>query len=178
MIIGYARVSTVDQNLDAQMDALTEAGAGKIFHEKVTGKNAQRSELERLLEQLRPDDVVVVTKFDRLARNLADLLQIVKTIQERGAHFRSLGEEIDTTTSVGRLAFHVFGSIAEFERERIAERTREGLAAARKRGRKGGRPNALSDAQKDEARRMLQEGRSAREVAALFRVGRSTIQRL
>lgn len=178
MIIGYARVSTTDQNLDAQIDALTEAGAEKIYQEKITGKSAKRPELERLLDQLRPKDVVVVTKFDRLARNLVDLLQIVQTIQEREAHFRSLGEEIDTTTSAGRLIFHVFGSVAEFERERIVERTLEGLAAARKRGRVGGRPSALSAAQKDEARLMLEAGRTIRDVAGLFRVSPATIKRL
>ena len=131
MIIGYARVSTDDQNLDAQIDALTEAGAEKIFKETVTAKSKDRPELHKLLEQLRESDVVIVTKYDRLARSLKDLMGIVETIRERNAGFRSLGEDIDTTTPTGRLFFHIFGSIAEFERERIVERTHEGLEAAR-----------------------------------------------
>lgn len=140
MIIGYARVSTDDQTLDAQIDALEDAGAERIFKEKQTGKTRNRIELSKLLDQLRSEDVVIVTKYDRLARSLRDHIEIVDNIRERGAGFRSLGEDIDTTTSAGRLVFHVFGSIAEFERERIVERTKEGLAAARRRGRIGGRP--------------------------------------
>ena len=107
-----------------------------------------------MLDQLRDGDVVIVTKYDRLARSLNDLLEIVEAIRERGVGFRSLAEDIDTTTSTGRLVFHVFASIAQFERERISERTREGLASARKRGRIGGRPSALTAVQKDEVRRM------------------------
>lgn len=178
MIIGYARVSTAEQNLDAQIDALTEAGATRIYQEKITGKTAKRPELERMLEQLRADDIVVVTKYDRLARSLADLLAIVETIRSKDAGFRSLGEQIDTTTSVGRLIFHVFGSIAEFERERIVERTNEGLAAARKRGRRLGRPSALTSDQKEEAKRLRAEGRTVKDVAALFRVSPATFKRL
>ncbi len=178
MIIGYARVSTKDQNLDAQVDLLKGAGAEKIFLEKRTGKNRDRPELVRLLDQLRNDDIVAVTKYDRLARSLKDLIEIVEQIRERGAGFRSLGEDIDTTTSAGRLIFHVFGSIAEFERERIVERTREGLAAARKRGRIGGRPSVLSDEAKIEVRRMRdKDHRSIAEIARAFEVSRSTIYR-
>ncbi len=178
MIFGYARVSTNDQNLDAQVDLLKAAGAEKIFLEKRTGKNRNRPELVRLLEQLRTGDVVAVTKYDRLARSLKDLIEIVEQIRERGAGFKSLGEDIDTTTSAGRLVFHVFGSIAEFERERIVERTREGLAAARKRGRIGGRPPVLSTEAKIEIRRMRdQDHRSIAEIARAFNVSRSTIYR-
>ena len=178
MIIGYARVSTGDQNLEAQVDLLEAAGAEKIYLEKRTGKDRKRSELEKLLEQLRADDIVAVTKYDRLARSLKDLIEIVEQIKERNAGFRSLGEGIDTTSSAGRLIFHVFGSIAEFERERIAERTREGLAAARKRGRVGGRPRALSDEAKTEIRRMRdQDHRPIAEIARAFKVSRSTIYR-
>ena len=178
MIIGYARVSTADQNLDAQIDALKEAGAEKIFQEKVTGKSRRRPELEKLLEHLRKSDVVVVTKYDRLARSLRDLIEIVELIGERDAGFRSLGEDIDTTTPNGRLIFHIFGSIAEFERERIVERTREGLAAARKRGRIGGRPPALSPEQRDEVRRLRDvEERSISSIARLFKVSEMTVRR-
>lgn len=179
MKIGYARVSTEDQTLDAQIDALEAAGAERIFKEKKTGKNRERVELELLLEQLRKDDVVIVTKYDRLARSLRDLIEIVETIRERGAGFRSLGEDIDTTTPAGRLVFHVFGSIAEFERERIVERTKEGLSAARRRGRIGGRPSALNSDQKAAARRMRdEEDRSISEIARVFNVSRQTIMRL
>lgn len=178
MKFGYARVSTDDQTLDAQIDALKEAGAEKIFKEKKTGKNRQRAELERLLEQLRTDDVVIVTKYDRLARSLRDLIEIVELIKAKGAGFRSLGEDIDTTTPAGRLVFHVFGSIAEFERERIVERTKEGLAAARKRGRIGGRRPALNAEQKEAVRRMRDdEHRSLGEIARLFGVSKQTISR-
>jgi len=168
MIFGYARVSTQDQNLDAQLDALKAAGAEKIFKEKITGKTKNRPQLDKLLEQLRADDVVIVTKYDRLARSLKDLIMIVEAIRERGAGFKSLGEDIDTTTSAGRLVFHVFGSIAEFERERIAERTREGLNAARSRGRVGGRPRALSTDQREEVRQMRdKDNRPISEIARL-----------
>ncbi len=178
MIIGYARVSTDDQNLDAQTDALTAVGAGKIFAEKISGAKRGRPELDRMLDQLRDGDVVTVTKYDRLARSLKDLLEIVDTIGERGAGFRSLAEDIDTTTPAGRLVFHVFASIAQFERERISERTKEGLASARKRGRVGGRPPALSTVQKDEVRRMRDdEQRSISEIARLFKVSERTVRR-
>ncbi len=178
MILGYARVSTDDQTLDAQIDALTAAGADRIFQEKKTGKTRNRKELDSLLEHLRKGDVVIVTKYDRLARSLRDLMEIVEIIRERGAGFRSLGEDIDTTTPAGRLIFHVFGSIAEFERERIVERTKEGLAAARKRGRIGGRPAALSVEQCIEVRRMRdEEKRSVTEIARIFEVSRQTINR-
>lgn len=177
MIIGYARVSTSDQNLDAQLDQLREAGAEKIFEEKITGTKRTRPQLDALLSQLRKKDVVVVTKYDRLARSLKDLLEIVETIRDHGAGFRSLAEDIDTTTSAGRLVFHVFASIAEFERDRISERTKEGLAAARKRGRVGGRPSALSADQKIEVRRMRDEGRSIPEIARLFKVSQMTVRR-
>lgn len=129
MILGYARVSTRDQNLDGQYDALRSAGAERIFAETITGTARSRPELDRLLKELRSGDVVVVTKYDRLARSLKDLLEIVDQIQASGAGFRSLGEDIDTTSPAGRLIFHVFASIAQFERERIVERTKEGLAA-------------------------------------------------
>ena len=178
MIIGYARVSTDDQSLDSQTDALSAAGAEKVFADRISGSRRARPELDKMLEQLRDGDVVTVTKYDRLARSLKDLLEIVETIRERGAGFRSLAEDIDTTTPAGRLVFHVFASIAQFERERISERTREGLASARKRGRIGGRPPALTAAQKSEVRRMRDdEQRSISEIARLFKVSERTVRR-
>lgn len=179
MILGYARVSTADQQLDSQRDALSTAGAERIFADTITGTARTRPELDQLMRQLRPGDVVVVTKYDRLARSLKDLLDIVEQIKAQGAGFRSLAEDIDTTTPAGRLVFHVFASIAQFERERIAERTREGLEAARRRGRIGGRPHALSPAQKIEVKRMRDEElRPLPEIAALFKVSTKTIRRV
>ena len=178
MIIGYARVSTDDQSLDSQTDALSVAGAEKVFADKISGSRRARPELDKMLEQLRNGDVVTVTKYDRLARSLKDLLEIVEAIRDRGAGFRSLAEDIDTTTPAGRLVFHVFASIAQFERERISERTMEGLAAARKRGRVGGSPPALTAAQKVEVRRMRDdEHRSVAEIARLFGVSQRTVRR-
>lgn len=178
MIIGYARVSTAMQRLSAQVDALNAVGAEKIFEENLSGSTRKRPVLEKMLDQLRDGDVVVVTKYDRLARSLRDLLEIVEQIRTSGAGFRSIGEDIDTTTPNGRLAFHLFGSIAEFERERIAERTREGLEAARRRGRIGGRPSALTPEQRLEVRRMRdEEGRSTSELARLFKVSVATVRR-
>ncbi|MRU17103.1 recombinase family protein [Roseovarius sp. A21] len=178
MILGYARVSTEDQHLDAQIEALKAAGAERIWSEKVSGAKAQRPKLAAMLEQLRDGDVVTVTKYDRLSRSLQDLLTIVEAIQKNGAGFRSLAEDIDTTTSAGRLVFHVFASIAQFERERISERTKEGLASARKQGRIGGRPPALSPERRAEVRRMRDEdGRGIAELARLFKVSPNTIRR-
>ena len=178
MKIGYARVSTNDQNLDAQLDALKLAGADKIFKEKMTGSKRERPELEKLLEQLREDDVIIVTKYDRLSRSLRDLIDIVGRIAEAGAGFKSIAEDIDTTSPAGRLVFHVFGSIAEFERERIVERTKEGLAASRKRGRVGGRPRALTEMQIKEVIEMRdKEKRSPYEIAELFKISHMTVRR-
>lgn len=178
MLIGYVRVSTEDQKLAAQRDALKAAGVEKIFADKISGAKRVRPQLDRALDQLREGDVLVVAKYDRLARSLRDLLDIVEDIKSRGAGFRSLAEDIDTTTPAGKLVFHVFASIAEFERERIAERTRDGLVAARRRGRVGGRPPALTPDQKVEVRRMRDdEGRRPSEIARLFKVGVNTVRR-
>ena len=174
MIVGYARVSTDDQSLDA----LKAAGAERIFADEISRRTRKRSGLEKLFGQLRAGDVVVVAEYDRLARSLRDLLDIVEAIKERDAGFRSLAEDIDATTPAGYLIFHVFASIAQFERERISERTKEGLAAARRRGRAGGRPQALSDARKAEARRMRDEdGRRLPKIAKLFAVSIATVRR-
>lgn len=178
MIIGYARVSTEDQNLEAQLDALNAAGAEQIYVDKISGTKRARPELEKALDHLRAGDILVVTKYDRLARSLRALLEIVDTVKSRGAGFRSLAEDIDTTTPAGRLVFHVFASIAQFERERISERTREGLDAARRRGRIGGRPSALSVDQRQELRKMRdEEGRSPTEIAKLFKVSANSVRR-
>lgn len=178
MILGYARVSTREQSLDSQLDALRTVGCERIFRETVSGAVGARPELVRMLDHLREGDVVVVTRYDRLARSMRDLLDVVDRIGRAKAGFRSLAEAIDTTTPAGRLILHVFASLAQFEREVIADRTRDGLAAARIRGRVGGRPPALRPEQREEVRRMRKEGRSVAEVAALFRVSAQTIRRV
>lgn len=178
MLIGYARVSTSEQSLDGQMDLLGAAGAERIFSEKISAKAAKRPELVRLMEQLREGDVVIVTRFDRISRRLLDLIELVEQISARGVGFRSLREDIDTTSSSGRLILHVMGAIAQFERDKIVERTREGLASARKRGRIGGRPPALTPEQAETCKKLLAEGQSVAGVARQFRVSRSTIARL
>ncbi len=148
MDIGYARVSTGEQTLDLQLDALTKAGCGKVFTETASGAKADRPVLEEVLAYARPGDTLVVWRLDRLGRSLPHLIETVSALRERGIGFKSLTEQIDTTTPGGKLIFHVFGALAEFERDLIRERTNAGLAAARARGRTGGRPKKLADPKK------------------------------
>lgn len=146
MLLGYARVSTADQNLDAQLAALTAAGVdpARIYTDKISGAKADRPGLAELMRSLRADDVVVVYRLDRLGRSLVDLLDLVRRIEQAGAGLRSLSETLDTTTPSGRLLFHLFGAVAEFERGVARERTMAGLAAARARGAKPGRKPVLT----------------------------------
>ena len=143
-IFGYARVSTLDQNLDSQKDELLKYGCSKIFFEKASGKNLVRPELKKLLDSLRENDVLVVYKLDRLARSLKDLIELVNDLGVRKVDFVSLSDGIDTGTAVGKLMFHLVGAFAEFERNIISERTKLGLPSARARGRTGGKPKGLS----------------------------------
>ncbi len=176
MIIGYARVSTTDQNTSLQTDALTSSGAERIYQEALSGASRERPELTKCLDALRQGDTLMVWRLDRLGRSLKDLVSIISELEERGIGFRSLNEAIDTTTAGGKLIFHIFGSLAEFERSLIQERTRAGLLAARARGRKGGRPMALSLDQIKKARAMLTEPTMTKtEVAKHFRVTRATL---
>jgi len=149
MKIGYACVSMKDQNLSLQLDALEKEGCEKMFQEKATGGNADREELKKLLEHLREGDRVVIWKLDRLGRSLRDLVNLVTDIQANGAGLKSLNDSIDTTTPQGKLTFHLFAALAEFEREIIRERTKAGLESAR--GRVGGRPKGLTKDAKDKA---------------------------
>ena len=143
-LVGYARVSTLDQSLDLQKDALKEAGCAKVFEDALSGARDDRPGLEAALHYLREGDTLVVWKLDRLGRSLQHLIEVVRGLEGRGAGFRSLREHVDTTTtSGGKLFFHLFGALAEFERDLIRERTQAGRAAARARGRKGGRPRAM-----------------------------------
>ena len=155
MLIGYARVSTVDQNLALQRDALTEAGCAKIFTEQMSGAVTDRPALHDALEFARSGDTLIVWKLDRLARSMKQLIETVETLRVRGIGFRSLTEALDTTTAQGRLVFHMFGALAEFERSLIRERTQAGLAAARRAGRTGGRPPKLTDDDIEAAKAML-----------------------
>ena len=176
MIIGYARVSTQDQNPQLQLDALASASCEQVFHETATGTLRERPELTACLRTLRKGDALVVWKLDRLARSLKDLVEIVHDLNQRGIGFRSLTESIDTTSSGGRLVFHIFGALAEFEHSLIRERTIAGLAAARARGRKGGRKPALSAADVRKAAAMLADPSITKaEVAKHFAVSRVTL---
>lgn len=141
MNLGYARVSTLDQNLDRQIDQLKEQKCERIFKEKITGTKRDRPELEKLLEQLRPGDTIIVAELSRLSRSVKDLFQIVDTIQQKGSNLKSLKEPwADTTTPQGKLMFTIFAGISQFDRDLTSQRTKEGIASARARGRKGGRP--------------------------------------
>jgi DNA invertase Pin-like site-specific DNA recombinase len=178
MYIGYGRVSTEDQNLAIQLQALEQAGCQRIFQEKLSGAHRQRPELTRMLEQLREGDAVVIWKLDRLARSTRDLLDIADTIAKAGAGLKSLSEPwADTTSPAGRMVLTVFAGIAEFERALIIERTGTGRSAAMKRGVRFGRPASLSLDQAALAKRLLEEGKSAKDVAKTFGVNRSTIYR-
>src|ERR1700736_1608001 len=142
MLIGYARVSTADQNLDLQRDALKKAGSKRVFSDQMSGARADRPGLAEALSHARQGDALVVWRLDRLGRSLPNLIEVVAELERRGVGFKSLTESIDTTTTGGKLIFHIFGALAEFERNLIRERTNAGLAAARARGRVGGRPKA------------------------------------
>lgn len=178
MRVGYARVSTDDQSLDLQIDALKAAGCERIFEEKASGGSKVRPELIKALDFLRSGDVLVVWKLDRLARSMAQLVETITDIEGRGIAFVSVTEKIETETPAGKLLFHIIAALAEFERGLIRERTNAGLVAARKRGKVGGRPKALSSADVAAANAMLKSGaKSVREVADLFGVAVSTLFR-
>lgn len=178
MLIGYARVSTQDQRLDLQRDALRTAGCAEVFEEVASGARTARPELEKALGRLRAGDALVVWKLDRLGRSLPHLLETVRELEKRGVGFRSLQESIDTTTSGGRLVFHVFGALAEFERDLISERTRAGLQAARARGRNGGRPKKLTAKKLEVAQAMLRDkSLPISEVCKTLGVSKATLYR-
>jgi DNA invertase Pin-like site-specific DNA recombinase len=179
MLIGYARVSTNEQDTKVQVAALRAAGCERIFREKASGGRWDRPELHKLLEQLRKDDVLVVWKLDRLSRSLRDVLTLMERVQEAKAGFRSLTEAIDTTTPAGRMMMQMIGSFAEFERAMLRERTKAGLEAARRQGRIGGRRPKLLPQQQAEIVRMVTKGKkTAADAARLFNVHPATISRL
>jgi|SRR5579871_3065142 len=176
MRIGYARVSTTDQNLDLQQDALQAAGCERLFTDTASGAKADRPGLTQALKECRQGDTLVVWKLDRLGRSLPHLVETVRDLADKGIGFRSLQENIDTTTSGGKLIFHIFASLAEFERDLIRERTNAGLSAARARGRKGGRPPGVMDPNKQKAALALKNdtSRSVAEICQILGVCRNT----
>ena len=176
MKVGYARVSTHDQSLSLQVDALERAGCEKICRDQVSGVKTERPGLQEALAYLRPGDSLVVWRLDRLGRSLRHLIDTVTLLEERGIGFQSLQESIDTTTSGGLLVFHIFGALAEFERNLIRERTQAGLQAARARGRKGGRPKSLEGKKVDLLHQLYGERKhSIQELCDILGISKSTL---
>jgi DNA invertase Pin-like site-specific DNA recombinase len=177
MLVGYARVSTPDQHLTLQRDALKGVGCKRIFSDIASGATPDRSGLTKALEFVRRGDTLVVWKLDRLGRSLQHLIESVRQLETRRIGFRSLQESIDTTTSGGKLIFHVFGALAEFERDIIRERTNAGLAAARARGRKGGRPRVLDDKKLSLARVLYKDNTAPATICATLGISKSSLYR-
>jgi DNA invertase Pin-like site-specific DNA recombinase len=178
MLVGYARVSTQDQTLNLQKDALEKIGCNKIYTDTASGAKTERVGLEEALEYVREGDTLVVWRLDRLGRSLKHLIETITILNSRGIGFKSITENIDTTTSGGKLVFHIFGALAEFEREIIRERTRAGLTAARARGRKGGRPKALTPKTAQQAKTLYNSRKdSIDEICRTLHVSRATLYR-
>ena len=177
MLLGYARCSTTDQDPALQLDALTAAGCERIWTETASGAAAERPQLVDLLSHARGGDTLVVWRLDRLGRSLPHLIGLLADLEQRQVQFRSLTEALDTSTAGGRLVFNIFAAIADFERQLVQERTQAGLAAARARGRVGGRPTVMTPAKIRTARRMLHDGETLTTVAAALSVSRTTLYR-
>ncbi len=177
MLIGYARVSTAEQDAALQRDALRREGCERIFEETASGGKTDRPELSRALDVMRAGDTLVVWKLDRLARSMKQLIETITRLENVGVQFRSITERIDTSTPGGRLTFHIFGALADFERALIRERTRAGLAAARARGRTGGRPRRLTAGDIKLAETLLAGDHGVQEVAKRLGVSRATLFR-
>jgi DNA invertase Pin-like site-specific DNA recombinase len=177
MLIGYARVSTQEQTLNLQKDALQKAGCTKIFTDTASGAKTERIGLDEALNYVRKGDTLVVWRLDRLGRSLPHLIATMTNLEERGIGFKSLTENIDTTTSGGKLIFHIFGALAEFERNLIKERTQAGLAAARTRGRRGGRPKVLTSRKLSIAQDLYDKRHSIPEICRTLRISKSTLYR-
>lgn len=174
--IGYARVSTDDQNLDLQLDALSRLKCDEVYSEKISGKNTERPELAHCLKSLRSGDTLVVWRLDRLGRSLQDLVGIITALEKQGVAFESFGEKIDTGSASGKLQFHIFSAMAEFERNLLRERTMAGLAAARARGRVGGRPAKLTDKHIREIKLLLADPAArVTDIAKKYGVSRATL---
>ena len=173
--VGYARVSTIDQDPTLQLDALAAAGCAKVFEDRASGARADRAGLRSALDYVRDGDVLIVWKLDRLGRSLPHLIETVATLEKRGVGFRSITEAINTTTPGGRLVFHLFGALGQFERDLIQERTRAGLAAAAARGRKGGRKPVVTGEKLERARVIIAKGMTVREAATRLKVGKTAL---
>ncbi|MBM1818110.1 recombinase family protein [Sulfitobacter pseudonitzschiae] len=173
--VGYARISTADQSLAPQIDALKAAGCGEIFEDCVSGAKTDRPGLNQALDHLRSGDTLIVWKLDRLGRSMSHLIDTVRDLDQRGIGFKSLTEGIDTTTSGGTLVFHLFGALAQFERDLIRERTRAGLSAAAARGRKGGRKAVVTAEKLKRAKMLIESGLTVREAAARIKVGKTAL---
>jgi DNA invertase Pin-like site-specific DNA recombinase len=179
MTFGYDRVSTLEQDESLQQDALEAAGCDRVFVDKASGKLERRPALDRMLAQLRPGDTVVIWRLDRLGRSLRHLIDVFDDLEHRGVGVRSLTESIDTTTPGGKLVFHVFGALAEFERDLIRERTMAGLAAARARGRRGGRPTVWTEEKPRTAHAMRDSGQyDVASIARVLGVSRASVYRV
>jgi DNA invertase Pin-like site-specific DNA recombinase len=177
VLIGYARVSTTDQNLDLQLVALKKAGCERIYDDQISGLKADRAGLDNAMSQLREGDTFVVWKLDRLGRSVKGLIEFVAELEKRKVHFKSLTDHIDTGTPMGRFFFHIMASMAQMERELIAERTRAGLDAAKQRGRTGGRKRQMTSSKIESAKKLLANGIPAREVANNLGVSVPTLYR-
>jgi DNA invertase Pin-like site-specific DNA recombinase len=177
MMIGYARVSTQDQNLDLQHDALAKAGVERVFDEKVSGAAEERPKLAAALDALRPGDTLVVYKLDRLGRTVRGLVELVDGLSKRGIDFRSVSDAIDTSTPAGRFFFHVMAALAQMERELIRERVQAGVDAAKARGRQGGRPSVVNAKKLERAQKLVAAGSSITEAAETIGVSRATLYR-
>jgi len=177
MLVGYARVSTKDQNLDMQLDALKAAGCDRIFDDTISGARGERLGLAKALEQLRPGDTLVIWKLDRLGRTLKQLINLVDELAARQVDFRSLTDNIDTSSPSGRFFFHMMASLAQMERELLKERTKAGIATARKRGKHPGRRRRLDESKVQSAKRLLASGQPAGQVATHLGVSVSTLYR-
>ncbi|HEY0342406.1 MAG TPA: recombinase family protein [Steroidobacteraceae bacterium] len=173
--IGYARVSTLDQDPALKLDALATAGCAKVFEDRASGVRTDRAGLLAALEYVRDGDVLVTWKLDRLGRSLPHLIETVAALEKRGVGFRSITEAIDTTTSGGRLVFHLFGALGQFERDLIQERTRAGLAAAAARGRTGGRKPVVTEDKLKRAQTLVAKGLTVREAATRVKVGKTAL---
>ncbi len=177
MLIGYARVSTADQDPQLQLDALNAAGVERLFTDHASGSATSRPQFDQMMQTLRRGDTVLVWRLDRLGRSMRHLLDLVAQFEEREVGLRSLNEDLDTTTANGRLIFHVMAALAEFERGLLSERTQAGLRAARDRGRVGGRPTVLSPAAKRTLMDLRKQDKSIAEIASTLRVSRATVYR-
>lgn len=176
MKIGYARVSSFDQNLDLQNDALEKVGCERVIVDKASGKDTNRPGLNTIKEVLRDGDILIVWRLDRLGRSLKDLIEWVNYLDEKGVALKSLEESIDTTTATGKLTFHLFGALAEFERQLIRERTQAGLAAARARGRLGGRPKSLNAEKRKLAVKLYNDKEiSIKEICEMMKISKPTL---